>query len=95
MGRQGRPGETPRDAGLARTLRAYGIRPMPHSLARPQAMLRASREVRMPHTGQPVRLRVGLHSGPATSGVVGERMPRFVSSSKAKGAGVALSSYTP
>lgn len=42
-------------------------------------MLRASREVRMPHTGQPVRLRVGLHSGPATSGVVGERMPRFVS----------------
>ena len=42
-----------------------------------QAMLRAARDVRMPHNGEPVRLRVGLHSGPVTSGVVGDRMPRF------------------
>ncbi|GIM03428.1 hypothetical protein Vretimale_8153 [Volvox reticuliferus] len=42
-----------------------------------KAVLRASREVRMPHNGQQVKLRVGLHSGPITSGVVGERMPRF------------------
>ncbi|KAG2431110.1 hypothetical protein HXX76_009640 [Chlamydomonas incerta] len=42
-----------------------------------KAMLRAAREVRMPHNGEPVRLRVGLHSGPVTSGVVGDRMPRF------------------
>jgi class 3 adenylate cyclase len=40
-------------------------------------MLRVSREVRMPHTGEPVQLRVGLHSGPVTSGVVGDAMPRF------------------
>ncbi|KXZ45914.1 hypothetical protein GPECTOR_49g498 [Gonium pectorale] len=42
-----------------------------------KAMLRAAREVRLPHTGEPVKLRVGLHSGPVTSGVVGDRMPRF------------------
>ncbi|EFJ53166.1 guanylyl and adenylyl cyclase family member [Volvox carteri f. nagariensis] len=41
------------------------------------AMLRASRDVRMPHTGEPVQMRIGLHSGPVTSGVVGDRMPRF------------------
>ncbi len=40
-------------------------------------MLRVSREVRMPHTSEPVQLRVGLHSGPVTSGVVGDAMPRF------------------
>ncbi len=27
--------------------------------------------------GEPVRLRVGLHSGPVSSGVVGQRMPKF------------------
>ncbi|GLI63097.1 hypothetical protein VaNZ11_006001 [Volvox africanus] len=42
-----------------------------------KAMLRASQEVRMPHTGEPVQMRIGLHSGPVTSGVVGDRMPRF------------------
>ncbi len=42
-----------------------------------KAMLRAAREVRMPHTGEPVQMRIGLHSGPVTSGVVGDRMPRF------------------
>ena len=33
--------------------------------------------MRLPTTGEPVRLRVGIHSGPAMSGVVGTRMPRF------------------
>ncbi|KAG2430669.1 hypothetical protein HYH02_013667 [Chlamydomonas schloesseri] len=42
-----------------------------------KAMLRAARDVRMPHTGEPVQMRIGLHSGPVTSGVVGDRMPRF------------------
>ena len=31
----------------------------------------------MPHNSKPVQLRVGLHSGPVTSGVVGDQMPRF------------------
>eukprot|EP00198_Chlamydomonas_reinhardtii_P000185 XP_001689520.1 guanylate cyclase [Chlamydomonas reinhardtii] len=42
-----------------------------------KAMLRVSRELRMPHTNEPVQMRIGMHSGPVTSGVVGERMPRF------------------
>lgn len=40
-------------------------------------MLAEARKVSMPNTGRPVLLRVGIHSGPATSGVVGTRMPRF------------------
>lgn len=37
----------------------------------------AASEVSMPHTGQPVQLRIGLHSGPAYAGIVGTQMPRF------------------
>ncbi|GIL60730.1 hypothetical protein Vafri_15251 [Volvox africanus] len=42
-----------------------------------KAMLSAAREVVMPTTGQPVQIRIGLHTGPVVSGVVGTRMPRF------------------
>ncbi|GLI67470.1 hypothetical protein VaNZ11_011685 [Volvox africanus] len=42
-----------------------------------KAMLKASREVALPTTGEPVQVRLGLHSGPAMSGVVGSKMPRF------------------
>ncbi len=31
----------------------------------------------MPTDQQPVRIRVGIHTGPVVSGVVGTRMPRF------------------
>ncbi|GFR51581.1 hypothetical protein Agub_g14002 [Astrephomene gubernaculifera] len=40
-------------------------------------MLAAAREVKMPTTGQPVKIRIGMHTGPVVSGVVGTRMPRF------------------
>ncbi|GFR46779.1 hypothetical protein Agub_g8408 [Astrephomene gubernaculifera] len=40
-------------------------------------MLAAARTVQLPSSGLPVRLRVGLHSGPVMSGVVGRKMPRF------------------
>ncbi|GIL69648.1 hypothetical protein Vretifemale_565 [Volvox reticuliferus] len=40
-------------------------------------MLTAARGVTMPGTGQPVQLRVGIHSGPVMSGIVGRKMPRF------------------
>ncbi|KAG2490282.1 hypothetical protein HYH03_011234 [Edaphochlamys debaryana] len=42
-----------------------------------QAMLHAASAVTLPTTGEPVRIRVGIHSGPVVSGVVGTRMPRF------------------
>ncbi|KAG2499266.1 hypothetical protein HYH03_002844 [Edaphochlamys debaryana] len=42
-----------------------------------QAMLRGAACVALPTTGEPVRIRVGIHSGAVVSGVVGTRMPRF------------------
>ncbi|PNH05682.1 Guanylate cyclase soluble subunit beta-2 [Tetrabaena socialis] len=42
-----------------------------------QAMLRSASAVMLPTTGEPVRLRVGIHIGPVVSGVVGTHMPRF------------------
>ncbi|GIL79558.1 hypothetical protein Vretifemale_8850, partial [Volvox reticuliferus] len=42
-----------------------------------KAMLEAASKVTFPTTGEPVRLRVGIHSGPVVSGLVGTRMPRF------------------
>ncbi|KXZ40834.1 hypothetical protein GPECTOR_2019g1039 [Gonium pectorale] len=42
-----------------------------------KAMLSAAAQVRLPTSGGPVRMRVGIHSGPVVSGVVGQRMPRF------------------
>ena len=42
-----------------------------------RAMLEASSHVVMPDTKLPVQVRIGIHSGPVTSGVVGTRMPRF------------------
>ncbi|KXZ54348.1 hypothetical protein GPECTOR_5g43 [Gonium pectorale] len=40
-------------------------------------MLAAAAQVPMPGSGEPVKLRVGLHSGPVMSGIVGLKMPRF------------------
>ncbi|KXZ45898.1 hypothetical protein GPECTOR_49g482 [Gonium pectorale] len=42
-----------------------------------RAMLSAASQVRLPTTGGPVRMRIGIHTGPVVSGVVGQRMPRF------------------
>jgi class 3 adenylate cyclase len=43
-----------------------------------KAMIEVVRDMRMPGSiNKQVRLRIGVHSGPAMSGVVGNRMPRF------------------
>ncbi|MEW5314698.1 MAG: hypothetical protein WDW38_006171 [Sanguina aurantia] len=42
-----------------------------------KAMLEEAAKVMHPRTHKPLRLRVGMHTGPVMSGVVGTRMPRF------------------
>lgn len=41
-----------------------------------QAMLEEAGQVVMPHNHEAVKVRIGIHSGPITSGVVGHRMPK-------------------
>ena len=42
-----------------------------------KAMVAEASQVLMPHNLMPVSLRVGIHTGPIVSGVVGTRMPKF------------------
>lgn len=42
-----------------------------------QAMLCEAQKVLLPTTKSPVKMRVGIHSGPVVSGIVGSKMPRF------------------
>jgi class 3 adenylate cyclase len=63
----------------AMTVRSDDVDPQhaARTVAFAKALLTTAASVRLPTTGEPVRLRVGIHSGPAMSGVVGTRMPRF------------------
>uniref|UniRef100_A0A6S8Q644 Guanylate cyclase domain-containing protein n=1 Tax=Dunaliella tertiolecta TaxID=3047 RepID=A0A6S8Q644_DUNTE len=42
-----------------------------------KAMLEAAKQVNMPDTNEPVRVRVGLHTGDVVSGLIGSKLPKF------------------
>jgi len=42
-----------------------------------KALLEAAKQVNMPDTNEPVRVRVGLHTGDVVSGLIGSKMPKF------------------
>ena len=42
-----------------------------------QALLRCAKTIMMPHDGQPTCVRVGMHTGPVVSGLIGTKLPKF------------------
>jgi hypothetical protein len=42
-----------------------------------KALVRCSRAVTTPHDQQPCRVRVGIHTGPVVSGLIGRKLPKF------------------
>jgi len=40
-------------------------------------MLRCSKQVLMPNNGEPVVIRIGMHTGRCVSGIIGTKMPKF------------------
>lgn len=42
-----------------------------------KAMMAGSKTVMMPHNGEPVSIRIGMHTGPCVSGLIGTKLPKF------------------
>eukprot|EP00798_Chlamydomonas_sp_ICE-L_P026549 gene26549-18316_t len=42
-----------------------------------KAMLRETKMVLLPHNSEPVKLRIGIHTGKLVSGLIGSKMPKF------------------
>mmetsp|Transcript_30292 Transcript_30292/g.78652 ORF Transcript_30292/g.78652 Transcript_30292/m.78652 type:complete len:935 (-) Transcript_30292:619-3423(-) len=42
-----------------------------------KALLYCAKTVMMPHNGQPTRIRVGMHTGPAVTGLIGTKLPKY------------------
>lgn len=46
-------------------------------LAFAKSLLRCAASVRMPHNGQPTVVRVGIHTGPVVTGLIGTKLPKY------------------
>eukprot|EP00983_Pelagomonas_calceolata_P054908 1143893-Pelagomonas_calceolata.AAC.18 len=42
-----------------------------------QALLYCAKKVVMPHNGEPTQIRVGIHTGPAVTGLIGTKLPKY------------------
>jgi len=42
-----------------------------------QAILQCAKSVPMPHNGEPTQIRVGMHTGPAVTGLIGTKLPKY------------------
>ena len=42
-----------------------------------KAMMAGSQTVMTPHNGEPVSIRIGIHTGPCVSGLIGTKLPKF------------------
>jgi class 3 adenylate cyclase len=42
-----------------------------------KAMIAGSKTVLMPHNGEPVSIRIGIHTGPCVTGLIGTKLPKF------------------
>ena len=42
-----------------------------------KAMMAGSKTVQMPHNGEPVSIRIGMHTGPCVSGLIGTKLLKF------------------
>jgi len=45
--------------------------------AHTQALLYCAKTVPMPHNGQPTQIRVGIHTGPVVTGLIGTKLPKY------------------
>ena len=48
-----------------------------HIMALAKGMMASSKSVMMPHNNEPVSIRIGMHTGPCVTGLIGTKLPKF------------------
>eukprot|EP00967_Tisochrysis_lutea_P107074 scaffold164781_cov22-Tisochrysis_lutea.AAC.1 len=59
-----------------RAFLAY-MRPQALLFCAKKALLYCAKKVVMPHNGEPTQIRVGIHTGPAVTGLIGTKLPKY------------------
>ncbi|GAX78698.1 hypothetical protein CEUSTIGMA_g6136.t1 [Chlamydomonas eustigma] len=64
----------PRQRSQTRSQTSHGFCQV---MAFAKAILRCAKTVTMPHNGKPTVVRVGMHTGPVVTGLIGTKLPKF------------------